>query len=860
MPDRHRFGRFEIRPDERQLRLDGEPAALGARAFDVLSALVERRDRVVAKSELLELAWPGLVVEENNLQVQVSALRKLLGAGAIATIPGRGYRFTLAADEPGGAPARPAAGSAMQPAAAPPVDAPALLGREAELAALADLLGTHRLVTIVGAGGLGKTVLARTLAQDQQAVWPEGVTWVDLAVLSGDDAATQARAVALAVAHALHAPLGEGDAAALLAHSLTPRQLMLVLDNAEHLLPGATAVLPGWLAAAPGLRVLVTSQVALHLAGEQVWRLDALALPPPGADARAIADSPAVALFVQRARALDQRFALDDAGWQRAAELCRQLDGHPLAIELAAARAPQLGLVALNQRLTERLRLLQGHAPTRPTRQQSLRATLDWSCALLSPAQQVVLRRLSVFAGSFRLETAQQVVADPTLDEWAALDAIDALLDRSLLQHEAGDPPRFRLPESTRLYAAERLAAAGETAALQAAHGRVMAELALAVLDEVLEQPAAGFLASRGADPADLSDAFERACTRGDAAVAGATGQALQAFDTLRGVATLRRRRMAAALALLPAAATPIDRARLWNQAAPVSSIALPDLPRLEAARQRVAAWRAVNHRRELYVALVLLAEELARAGELEAARASAAEAAALEDPAWPPALRMVGAQVDSNIALHHPAPGPRLDGLAGLQRMLALAERSGDPARVAMARFRLADHATGEGRLDEAITLGQACVDELALARRPVVQAMALANLASAWLQAGDDARAAQALARSLPMMRPHLYAGVLFNHLALLAVRAGDGATAARLLGHADAWYRRNQSPRRQAAERRVMEPALQAIEAALGDDECRRLRDEGAALDEGQAEALAWQVLAAAGAGAGVSSEAA
>ena len=854
MPDRRRFGRFEIRLTERQLRVDGQAVPLGARAFDVLAALVERRDRLVPKAELLELAWPGLVVEENNLQVQVSALRKVMGPSAIATIPGRGYRFTLPADADESAPAPPPADTEPASRAAPlPVDAPPLLGRDADLAALGELLATQHLVSIVGAGGLGKTVLARTLALRHRNTWPDGVAWVDLSALAEDEPAAQARAVALAVAHAVHAPLGEGDAAALLARSLAPRQLLLVLDNTEHLMPGLTAVLPAWLAAAPGLRVLVTSQVALHLSGEQVWRLGALALPAPDATPDAIAASPAVALLVQRARAGDQRFVLDATGLARAAELCRHLDGHPLAIELAAARAPQLGLAALNQRLAERLRLLHGSAPLRPSRQQSLRAMLDWSCSLLDAVQQAALRRLSVFSGSFRLETAQQVVADDHLDEWAALDAIDALLDRSLLQHEAGDPPRFRLPESTRLYAAEKLAAAGETASAQVTHGRVLAQRALGMLDELHACSTADFLRLHGPEYGDLDAAFERARVRGDAAVAGATGLALQAIDGLRGVATLRRRRMAAAHALLSTASSALDRARLWSQAAPASSIALPELPRLDATQQRVAAWREVGDRRELYVALVLLAEELARAGQPGAARAAADEVAALEDPGWPAALRMVGAQLDCNLAIYSREPGARLAGLQGLRRMLALAEQTGDPARIAMAHFRLADHATGEGRLDEAVRLGQACIAELAQVRRPVVQAMALANLASAWLQAGDDARAAQALAQSLPMMRPHLYAGVLFNHLALLAVRAGDAATAARLLGHADDWYVRNQSPRRQAAEQQVMAPALAAIVAALGEPACDRLRAEGARLDELQAEALAWRVLAAAGAAA-------
>ena len=220
MPDHYLFGRFALRPAQRQLLVDDQPATLGARAFDVLLALVENRDRLVSKNELLDFVWPGLVVEENNLQVHVSALRKLLGPQAIATIPGRGYRFTLVIDEAPGAPARPAA---MRPAL--PERTLPLLGRDAEMATLLELLEKHALVTLVGAGGIGKTTLARSAALARQSALPDGVAWVELASL------TDPRLIAGTIAQALDLQLAPGgDALPALLTALKPMQLLLVID------------------------------------------------------------------------------------------------------------------------------------------------------------------------------------------------------------------------------------------------------------------------------------------------------------------------------------------------------------------------------------------------------------------------------------------------------------------------------------------------------------------------------------------------------------------------------------------------------------------------------------------------------
>jgi DNA-binding winged helix-turn-helix (wHTH) protein len=251
-----RFGSARLDLARRQLRIGDRPAKIGARAFDVLLALIERRERVVGKNELFELVWPGVVVEENNLPVHISALRKLLGPQAIATIPGRGYRFTAEVDVPSGgpvpvaAPSEPASPPARSPAAAAtnlPARLEPLYGREDDARAVAELLRGHALVSIVGASGIGKTRLALAVASAQRERFPEGVWWVELATLS--DGAL----VAGAIAHALGVrPSGDGAILDTVVALLRSQTALLVLDNCEHLLDAATECVRILLHGAPG--------------------------------------------------------------------------------------------------------------------------------------------------------------------------------------------------------------------------------------------------------------------------------------------------------------------------------------------------------------------------------------------------------------------------------------------------------------------------------------------------------------------------------------------------------------------------------------------------------------------------------
>jgi predicted ATPase len=274
---------------------------------------------------------------------------------------------------------------------------------------------------------------------------------------------------------------GQGDTTRELLDHLESKDLLLVLDNCEHLLEAASALAQGILQRAPRVRLLATSQEALRLPDEQQVRLAPLAVPE--ATDEAARASGAVALFEARARAADSRFALDAHSLPAVIDICRQLDGMPLAIEFAAARVPTLGLTTVRDRLDERFRMLTRGSRLAPGRHQTLRAVLEWSHALLDEPQQRVFRRLGVFAGGFTMALAQAVAADVDLDAWSVTDQLCALVDKSLVVADGDDPPRYGLLESARAFALEELAAAGETAALLSRHARAIQDV-MAGVDE----------------------------------------------------------------------------------------------------------------------------------------------------------------------------------------------------------------------------------------------------------------------------------------------------------------------------------------------------------------------------------------
>jgi predicted ATPase/DNA-binding winged helix-turn-helix (wHTH) protein len=428
----YRFGRCEVDPSNRRLLVDGAPAPLGSRAFDVLLVLLERRDRLVTKAELLDLAWPGLVVEENNLQVQITALRKALGPDAIATVSGHGYRFALEVTT-SAAQARDRVKHNLPAHIAP------FVGREQDLADLAALLGTKRLVTIVGVGGIGKTRASQQVASGMVDHYTHGAWFVDLAPIMDARLAMGAVATALGIKEDSGKPIQES-----VREFARDRSLLVIVDNCEHLLPACALIAKTLVQAGPGVTVLATSREPLHVAGETI-----LALAPLSEDASA-------RLFLDRAAAIATDFASTPENAPAVARICRQLDGIPLAIELAAARVRVMSVDAIAGHLADRFRLLKGGDRTALPRQQTLRATMDWSYGLLSAEEQAVLRRVAVFAGGFTLDAAVAVGAVEDVP-----DLVLQLIDKSLVTFDARNE-RYSMLETVRQYALERATEANE--------------------------------------------------------------------------------------------------------------------------------------------------------------------------------------------------------------------------------------------------------------------------------------------------------------------------------------------------------------------------------------------------------------
>ncbi len=814
---------FEAGPEgERQVKL-------GARALDMLLALVERRDRVVGKDELLELVWQGVVVEENNLQVQVVTLRKLLGHPAIATVPGRGYRFTL--------PVRIAGVDAAPPQ--PPAPAPrlsTLVGRDADLQDLLAQLRTHRMVTVAGAGGIGKTRLALETVAVLRAQG-RAICVVDLAPL------TEPSLIGAAIGRELGYETDGTDAAVTLAPLLTGHD-WLVLDNAEHLLESTAKLVAALRDLQPALRFLVTSQEVLRIPHEQVFRVSPLDLPVSD-DAAEVARSGAGQLFAVRAHASDARFRLEGANASAVADICRQLDGIPLAIELAAARVSLLGVDGVRWRLRDRFQVLTAGARAALRRHQTLRAALEWSHALLSPAEQAVFRRLGCFVGSFALEAAQRVAESEDIDGWDVLEHLGSLVDKSLVLVDAAGMPRYRLLETTRLFALEQLAERGETEAMLRRHAETMAE----------------HLAPRSRPPRRwrcTADEFE--------ADAAELDNARAALEWATGSGDHRL-----ALTVATQTAMAFVRADMVNEQArrlqPLQAMALQGVPeelsgpfwlRVAGAGAKFAsaeAWRAAQlavsiFRRQgdphwLHEALacnVLIGAQRADAPDL---RPLVDEALALEQEGWPPAgrsylrwaryrwLRREGREADALAcaveqgelsALRDPVFTLRLTGVNVVDCELALgqAERAEALARKALAGLAAAgvtDRRAGpvyealagvlllQGRVDEGLPMATEAQRRLAADR--------------------DDLR--------------------LLDPLAIAAAASGQSEVAASAMAHADAAWAGQGLIRwpTVAARRDALESALRA---ALPEERLEQVRRTGLSMTRAQAFAALFGALAA------------
>jgi predicted ATPase/DNA-binding winged helix-turn-helix (wHTH) protein len=452
------FGPFKLLVNERLLTKDGVAIELGARALDMLVVLTSTPKEIVSKKDLLARVWPDVIVEEGSLRFHMNGLRKALGDGKgdaryITTLPGRGYCFVAPVSRPDNPPNNTFAnGASSFPHTNLPNRLSRLVGREQDVLQLLAHLNASRLITIVGAGGVGKTTVAIAVGHQLIDAFSGALLFCDLGMLGDPDL------VAAGMASMLGLSVQSNDATPNLIAYLRSKRVLLILDTCEHLLEAVAPLTAAIIDAAPQVHILATSREALRVEGEHVYRLGALACPPdePGFTATAIGTFPATQLFVERAAASGVRLDVSDAEASIVASICRKLDGVALAIELAARRVESYGLQQTAELLDQRLTLLWLGSRTAPPRQKTLRATLDWSFGLLTGQERVVLRMLAVFVGHFTLDAALEVVSSATLDKSAVLGAIDSLVSKSIVATSPlGAMMRYRLLDMTRAYALE---------------------------------------------------------------------------------------------------------------------------------------------------------------------------------------------------------------------------------------------------------------------------------------------------------------------------------------------------------------------------------------------------------------------
>jgi predicted ATPase/DNA-binding winged helix-turn-helix (wHTH) protein len=480
---------------------------MGSRALGVLTCLARRLGDVVSKKELLSEVWPDIHVDEANLRYNIVALRRALGEGEdgaryIINVPGRGYCLV-------GPPSSPTLPVAMPRNETLPELSYGFIGREDAIRVIEQQLRDQRLVTIVGPGGIGKTSVAVAVSREMAAEFRDGVCFVDLSSVVDPGLVPSALAVALKVGVASDDRIGG------VINHLKTRDILIVLDSCEHVIDGAAGLAERILTAVPDVHLLATSREALRIAGERVYQLAPLECPPPASDLskEELLAYPAPRLFADRAAAGGIGFELSDADVARVAAICADLDGLPLAIELAAARVTSFGVEGVATYVRQRFELLWPGRRTAPPRHRTLAAMLDWSANLLTPSELVVMRRLSILVGPFPMEAAEAIATDNQLDARTVVDAVTSLIAKSLVSADlAGASPWFRLLDTTRHYFNERLASSGETDEIALRHARFYCGL-LRLLSKGGEAPDVAFNKHLGNIRSALEWAFSE---RGD--------------------------------------------------------------------------------------------------------------------------------------------------------------------------------------------------------------------------------------------------------------------------------------------------------------------------------------------------------
>lgn len=858
MPAVLAFGEFVLDVANARLLRAGQTVPLTPKPFAVLATLAQRPGELVSKDHLLDTVWRRRFVSDSAVKSVLSELRAVLGDDArsprwVETVPARGYRF-IGAVQPTTPPVppRPVPGGGNLPLAATP-----LFGRDTVLQELLDEIQDRpspALLTLTGPAGVGKSHLALALATARRSACPDGAWRVDLAGLPSGSDATQLR---VTLAHALRL----ADAAArddeALVQSLEGLGLLLLLDNAEHVVEALAPVLAQLLARVAGLTVLVTSREPLHLPIERQWRVPPLSVPDSDDEAnlpRLLATG-AVQLFLARTAARLPDFQLNPEQAPALATLCRALDGLPLALELAAARVATLGVVGLSRQLRRadeaapfgeaamHLRLLGPGSRRGEARHQTLREALDWSHALLAASQQRVLRRLAVFRGPFSLPAAQQVCRDDAIDDWAVLEAVEALVDRSWLVGSTHEPRQFHFLHSLWAYAHERLTDAGELPLVHGRHLQAVLGYWQQADARALGDPALQWAQQHEAAIPDLrvalAWAFDAVCASPPQleigrllSLVGASGMLWhRSGRAAEGVRCCER-----ALALAGPAAGMAERAGVDLMRAHLAGIAMviSAAQGLAAARQAAQAYRELGDAVRENYALYLQHTLMARAEPQADRSAVLARLAGLVQPGWSDLLRRFERSARAYEArLQGGHEAYRQFNAEELARCRALG--AWWEAWSAGIGLMLAEH--DAGRLAEAVAAGRDVLAEIRAAGRLRQNANRLAMWLMMLAESGDTEGTRAALAEALPLLHGAGRSGMALLSAGWLACHEGRPQLAARLLARFDA-------PHRTGAEfgpgtfiRRSIGLLWARLRAELGDAVLAEARAEAEMLSDGE-----------------------
>jgi non-specific serine/threonine protein kinase len=831
----YRFGRFELQPRDRRLLIDGEPAAIAPRAFDVLLALVQRAGQLVTKNELFALIWPNLIVEDNNLQQQVSALRKMLGGDAIVTVSGHGYRFAL---EP-----QRIAERTRHISHNLPEQLTSFIGRAREIEETARLLKQTRLLTLLGMGGVGKTRLALRLAADALGAYPDGTWFLDLAPISDPSLVPPEAAKVLGVHEERTRSLTE----TLCAH-LHDRKALIILDNCEHLIAACASFANALLRAASELRIIATTREALRVPGEQTYVVLPMQVPDPAASADILAKFDAAQLFFDRARLSNAEFELTAANAPAVAELCARLEGIPLALELAAARVRFLSVADLNQRLRDRFALLTGGGRVLLERHQTLKALVDWSYDLLHDDERLLCDRLSVFASGFELAAAEEICSAEPLAPGRIVGILASLVEKSLVMTEGrGVSTRYRMLETIREYAHARLDGRGETSATTTRHCSYFLLLAKAANQGLKGSEQGDWAARLETELDNLRAAISFALDGGvDPIIAVKFEVALLKFWLLRGYLAEGRKYVEASLASNAVRNSDVARAHALYVAAGLATSQGEHGEAVRLLEACLALRRGFGNLVDLAATLSTLALVRLQQGDAVSARDGEEEALNI--------FRQLGDSIGEAIGLSH---------LGQIEMYLGHDREAGDRFESCAAIASRIKHRELEIECDRMLGALSLEAGDLTRARARFLssleacryagdkraEAIALWWIGKTHLVAGELEPARENLDEALRAfrtfeMRPEMIGCI--EDLALLAQTLGHVEDALRLYSSASIARERLTMPRTPRVERRWKD-SVAAAQRSLGEEQFRAAWSAGRdwRLEDAVRHALAMQV---------------